>query len=89
MDAYTGEILRSKQSAEERVRKTGTIGRKAALRAALDDAGLSAGQVTDIDVELERGFRSVWYEVDFELKGCEYEYRVDAYTGEILRSSVS
>ena len=64
------------------------IGKDIALQAALDDAGLTADQATDIDIELERGFRSSWYEVDFESGRCEYEYRVDAFTGEILFSAM-
>ena len=63
------------------------IGSKAALQAALDEVGLTADQVTDVDVEFERGLRSSWYEVDFESGRREYEYRVDAYTGEILSSA--
>lgn len=64
-----------------------TIGKVAALQAALDQAGLTAEQVTDIDIELERGIGSSWYEVDFESGRVEYEYRVDASSGEILSSA--
>jgi len=63
------------------------IGKDAALQAALDHAGLTADQVTDIDVELDRGVGSSWYEVDFESGSIEYEYKVDAFTGEILLSA--
>ena len=59
-------------------------GKEAALQAALTDAGLSADQVADIDVELERGLRSAWYEVDFENGRTGFEYKINAYTGEIL-----
>ena len=63
------------------------IGKDAALQTALDDAGLTADQVADIDVELERNIRSSWYEVDFESGSLEYEYKVNAYSGEILSSA--
>ena len=63
------------------------IGSEAALQAALDEAGLTAEQVTDVDVEFERNLRASWYEVDFESGWREYEFKVDAYTGEILSSS--
>ena len=63
------------------------IGKNAALQAALEDAGLIPGEVTDIDIEYEKTLSSAWYEVDFESGKAEYEYRIDAYTGEILSST--
>ena len=62
----------------------GKIGKDAALQAALEDAGLTAEEVTDVDIELERTVFSAWYEVDFESGRTEYEYRINAGTGEIL-----
>ena len=59
-------------------------GKDAALQAALTDAGLTADQAVDIDIELERDLRSAWYEIDFECGRTEYEYKVNAYSGEIL-----
>ena len=38
----------------------------------------------DIDIELERSAGSAWYEIDFEGGRTEYEYIIDAYSGEIL-----
>ena len=64
------------------------IGKDIALQTALDHAGLTADQVTDIDIELERSTGSSWYEVDFESGSFEYEYKVDAFTGEILASAM-
>ncbi len=87
LDAYSGEILHAEHESEKREQRHKTIGRKGALQAALDEAGLTADQVTDIDVELERSIGSSWYEVDFESGRLEYEYKVDAYTGEILFSA--
>ena len=60
------------------------IGKDAALQAALEDAGLTSNDVVDIDIELERSIKSAWYEVSFESGRTEYEYRINAYTGEIL-----
>ena len=87
VEAYSGEILLTEHESEKRSQKHKRIGRKLAIQAALDEAGLTADQVTDVDVEFERGLRSSWYEVDFESGRREYEYRVDAYTGEILSSA--
>lgn len=62
------------------------IGRNEALQIALNAAELTKDQVFDIDVELEKEPSRAWYEIDFESLGTEYEYKVDAYTGEILSS---
>ena len=60
------------------------IGKDAALSIALEHSGLSRAETDDADVELERDRTSARYEIDFESKGMEYEYSVDAVTGEIL-----
>ena len=65
-----------------------TIGKDAALQAALADAGLTRDQVVDVDIELERERGSSWYEVDFEYGHAEYEYKINAYSGEILFSRI-
>ena len=64
-----------------------TISREEALTIALDQAGVSKSDVDDIDIELERRQNgNPRYEVDFETASTEYEYDIDAVTGEILRS---
>lgn len=57
-----------------------TIGRDAALEAALTDAGLTRSGTYDIDVDYEHGY----YEVSFESAAGEFEYRIDARTGAVL-----
>ena len=63
------------------------IGKDAALQVALEDAGLTSEEVRDVDIELDRTLTSRRYEVDFEAGRTEYEYRIDAYTGEILSAA--
>ena len=61
------------------------IGKDAALEIALEDAKLTRDQVSDIDIDYEWSLlRFAWYEIDFEKGRIEYEYKIDAYTGEIL-----
>lgn len=63
----------------------GKIGKQEALEIALRDAGVDVKQLTEKDVDYESEFGNKWYEVEFEtLNGTEYEYRIDAYSGEIL-----
>ncbi len=63
------------------------ISKDAALQAALTEAGLTKEQVVDISVEFEKDRYSAWYEVEFESGNSEYNYNIDAYTGDILSYS--
>ena len=60
------------------------IGRTAALEAALEDAGLRKNEVRDIEIERKTKDGIVVYEVEFESAGTEYEYLINARTGEIV-----
>lgn len=60
------------------------IGKDAALQIALNDAGVSPAAVREKDVEFEHSRNGAWYDIDFEVPGTEYEYSLDAVTGEIL-----
>lgn len=62
------------------------ISKSEALQAALNDAGLTQNQISDVSVDYEREFGSSWYEVEFESGWKEYDYRIDAATGEVLSS---
>ena len=48
-------------------------------------AGFSAGAVKKLKCELDREKGKLVYEVEFEANGIEYEYTVDAETGEIVK----
>ncbi len=60
------------------------IGREAAVNAALGHAGLSSGDIRDLDVELDHEYGSMVYEVEFETGTAEYEYDIGAVDGEII-----
>lgn len=68
--------------------QTSYIGGKDALAIALEASGLDRAAVTETDVEFDKSAYSAWYEVDIDTFGMDYEYIVDASTGEILNSSV-
>ena len=63
------------------------IGAKRALEIALEDAGLEAREIIDQEAEFERTRYDAWYEVEFEKHGMEYDYSIDALTGDILHKS--
>lgn len=57
-----------------------------ARQAALDHAGLTAGQVTFLKTKLDTDDGRTVYEVEFYSGKTEYEYDIDAATGAVLKS---
>lgn len=64
------------------------IGRRAAESIALADSGLGMTEIKEIDSEFEKTPHTAWYDVDIDSFGADYEYIIDARTGEILNSAV-
>ena len=63
----------------------GRIGQEEARDAALAHAGAPLSEVYDLKVELDNDdWRECVYEVEFDWNRTEYEYVIDAQTGEIL-----
>lgn len=62
---------------------TSFIGEAAAKTAALNHAGLAESNVTFIKAKLERDDGRMIYDVEFYSGTAEYDYEIDAYTGEI------
>lgn len=73
-------------SADNPAQSESYIGNDAALGIALSNAGFERSQVSDIDVELENERGTVFYEVSFDTQTTEYDYVIDAFTGDILQS---
>lgn len=92
IDAVTSEILaekieEDKQNDKEPVPEN-AIGQEAAAAAALAKAGVSETDVTKLKSKLDRKKGAWVYEVEFKLNKVEYEYIVDAVTGEILNEKI-
>lgn len=68
------------------------ISEQEALSIALQDADLQATDIYnidviyDVDVELDYKFGQMVYEVEFSYHQYEYEYYIDAESGEIIKS---
>ena len=84
VDAATGRVL----DYEKENLRGGTggtdIGAQAAKAAALKHAGLSEGQVQQLQVEWDNENGRAVYEVEFKSGGMEYDYVIDAATGAVL-----
>ncbi len=62
------------------------IGRRAAEDIAFADSGLSMTEIKKIDSEFEKTRYGAWYDVDIDTFTMDYDYIIDARTGEILNS---
>ena len=61
------------------------IGKAKAKEIAFADAGVTAKEVRDLECDLDREvIGATVYEVNFDVGFTEYEYDIDAVTGEIL-----
>ena len=67
---------------------TSYIGEDAALTAALTHAGLSASDISRQKVEFDFDDGYAIYEIEFRSGRYEYEYEVDAVSGQILKSEM-
>ena len=90
---YDGSVLKSEretlgtaQSGQSGQSGGSYIGEDAAKSAAFRHAGVSAGDVSKLKCKLDQD-HGVWlYEVEFEIGRTEYEYEIDAVSGEILKA---
>lgn len=61
------------------------IGLEAAKQAALNHAGVSTSQATFLEAEYDYDDGRMVYEVEFHVNGTEYEYEIDAQTGDVVK----
>ena len=70
--------------AETKPAEDGFIGAEAAKEKALTHAGVSADEARFEKTELDKDNGRFKYEVEFEANGFEYDYEIDAESGEVL-----
>ncbi len=80
-ESATSSVAQSNNSAVEPA-----ISRDRAKEIAFEHAGVKADSVYDLEVEPDRDFGTLHYEVDFESGGYDYSYDIDAQSGEIINS---
>jgi uncharacterized membrane protein YkoI len=57
-----------------------------AKQRALEHAGVKENDVYDFDIDKETENGVLYYDIDFETKDFDYDYLIDANTGEVKRS---
>ena len=80
------EIQENNTNTNEDKPTTSYISKEKALDIALQNANLNRETVYDISVEFDFKYGKTVYEVDFDNRQYEYEYYIDATTGDILHS---
>ncbi len=94
LDAITGEIVKHKQEKDddddkdEPITEAPATDRNAAIDKALSEAGLSRNDVKELKVELKKENGVLIYEVEFETKTAEYEYKINATDGTVVNSNI-
>lgn len=84
-------LYASRQSDDSSVTQSGSvnessyIGVEAAKKAAFTHAGVSESDVTKLEVEYDNDDGVMVYEVDFHVGTTEYDYEIDAKTGDVLK----
>ena len=89
IDAYTGDIRSYDYDAEgytpSQDQSGSYIGEAKAKEIALNKAGVSASSATFVKCHLDRDDGWVIYDVEFRSGWTEYDFEIDAYTGDILQ----
>ena len=87
IDAYTGTILHSDRDIEGYsipAQSSADIGADRAKEIALDHAGVSASDAVFLYAKLDRDDGRRVYEVEFYSGSREYDYEIDAATGDVV-----
>lgn len=93
LDAETGNVLeketeRADDAGKKQQTTTDDIGRDKAKEIALQQAGVAEEDVTWVKVERDYDDGRLEYKVEFRLGNKEYEYEVDAKTGQVFERDV-
>lgn len=87
INAITGEIIEDKQKLDDDDDITvpeNAINAQKARGIALEHAGVAAENVTDFEIDLDRKNGVTVYEVEFRAGDTEYDYVINAQTGEVV-----
>ena len=88
INAITGEIIEDKQKLDDDnddvIVPENAINAQKARSIAFEHAGVAAENVTDFEIDLDRKNGVTVYEVEFRAGDTEYDYVINAQTGEVV-----
>ena len=95
IDAFSGEVIGRHYKALQRLHNKNfarisgydkRISETDAKAAAMKHAGISEASLREYEIELDERRGRLVYEIEFEMEnGWDYEYEIDALTGDVLR----
>ena len=65
---------------------SGYISKEQALNIVLDNLNITQNDIYDLSIELDYKYNTTVYDIDFKYNRYEYDYYLDAKTGEIIKS---
>ena len=95
IDALTGEVVKAEREAfptgitvpsQTSAPNSSYIGEAAAKQAALDHSGVDSASVVWTKAQFERDDGRFVYELEFVSSSTEYDYKVDALSGEVIKA---
>ena len=84
IDASNGAVLGSEEDLHAAGGTTASLTADQARDIALTNAGLALADVWDLEISLDEDDGRLVYDVEFEARGGDYEYEIDASSGSIL-----
>ncbi len=82
----TNSSITNSSSQPDTNSQTAKISREKAKEIALNHAKVNESEITDYEIELDNEDGKLMYDVSFESNGKEYNYDIDADTGDITNS---
>jgi uncharacterized membrane protein YkoI len=93
IDAVTGTVIKhEKEQTDDENKATSAgssqtyIGEQKAKELALKHAGVSADKISNYKIELDTDDGVAAYEIEFQVRLAEYDYKINAVTGAVLKS---
>ncbi|MBR5809015.1 MAG: PepSY domain-containing protein [Clostridia bacterium] len=81
----TPDTTVTSQTATDKPIESSDITKEKAKRIALTHAGASEDKIQRLELKEDREDGRQVYEIEFDFEGLEYDYEIDAKTGEILK----
>ncbi len=90
IDALTGQIIKSEKEIDDEDDKISTpadvIGEQAAVDKAMAHAGVDKATAIVVKCKLDREDGKYVYDIEFKVGSIEYDYEINAVTGEVVKA---
>ena len=88
MREYASDQMLNNDLSANDTTSNASISRDEAKQIALKQAGVAEGDIYDYEIELDKDFGVLVYEIEFNVDGTEYKYEVNAQSGKITERKI-